>query len=157
MRKTLLIIILIEIFSQKLFSQDYKTTPNIFGLGVTIFSLSEYLYESSLGNSIYLTINFKHNFRFEPTFGFSFTDSQSKYICGLGVFKQKDLLKLKLLTGIRFGMSDDIIYYIAPTLGGEYFFDEHFSLGNEIQLRGTSKRGNFRLSSNTSVLLRFYF
>ncbi len=157
MRKTLLIVILIGISFQYLFSQELNTGQSKFGLGVSLFNLSEYLYESSLGNSIYLTINTKNNFRIEPTIGFSFTNSQSKYNCGLGVFKQKELSKIKLLTGIRFGLSDGSVYFIAPTLGGEYFFDKHFSFGSEVQLRGTLKNRDFRLLSNTSVIVRYYF
>jgi hypothetical protein len=157
MKKTLLIFIVIGFSSQCLFAQELKSTQNKFGLGVSLFNLSEYLNESSFGNSIYLTINTKNNFRIEPWFGFSFSKSRSKYVLGLGAFKLKDLSNFKLLTGIRLGLSDGSIFFIAPTLGGEYYFNEHFSIGSEIQLRGTFERGDFTLLSNTLVIVRFYF
>jgi hypothetical protein len=157
MRKTLVTFILIVILSQYLLSQELKNPQSKIGIGVSFFNLTEYLFESSVGNTIYLTINRKNNFRLEPSLGFSFTDNQSKFIFGVGAFKQKELTRLNLLTGIRLGLSDSKIYFIAPTLGGEYFFDEHFSLGSEIQIRGSFKRRDFKLLSNTSIMLRFYF
>lgn len=157
MKKTLLIFIVIGLSTQSLFAQEVKSNQNKFGLGVSLFNLSEYLNESSFGNSIYLTINTKNNFRLEPTIGFSFSKNQSKYVLGLGVFKLKDLSNLKLITGIRLGLSNDNIYVIAPTLGGEYYFNEHFSIGSEIQLRGTFERGDFTFLTNTLVIVRFYF
>lgn len=157
MKKTLLIFIVIGLSSQCLLAQEFKSTQSKFGIGVSLFNLSEYLNESSFGNSIYLTINTKNNFRLEPTLGFSFSKSRSKYDLGLGVFKLKELSNLMLLAGIRLGLSDGSIFIFAPTLGGEYYFNEHFSIGSEIQLRGTFESEDFKLLTNTLVLVRFYF
>lgn len=157
MKKAILFLTLAGIFCQHIFSQENISNQSKFGIGVSLFNLSEYLYESSFGNSVYLTFNTKNNFRLEPIIGFSFNESQNKYHLGFGLFKNKDLSNFKLLTGIRFGLADGNVYSIAPTLGGEYFFDRHFSLGSEIQLRGTFEKSDFKLLSNTSVLLRFYF
>jgi hypothetical protein len=157
MKKTLLIFIVIGLSSYCLFAQELKSTQSKFGIGVSLFNLSEYLNESSFGNSIYLTINTKNNFRFEPTIGFTFSKDRSKYVLELGAFKLKDISNLRLLTGIRLGLSDGNIFVIAPSLGGEYYFNEHFSIGSEIQLRGTFERGDFTLLTNTLLLVRFYF
>jgi hypothetical protein len=157
MKKTLLILIVTGLSSHCLFAQELKSTQSKFGVGVSLFNLSEYLNESSYGNSIYLTINTKNNLRLEPTIGFSFSKSRSKYVFGFGVFKLKDLSSLKLFSGIRLGLSDGIILVIAPTLGGEYYFNEHFSIGSEIQLRGTFEREDFTLLTNSLFLVRFYF
>lgn len=157
MKKTLLIFIVVGLSSQCLFAQELKSTQKTFGLGVSLFNLSEYINESLFGNTIYLTINTKNNFRLEPTIGFSFSKDRSKYALGLGVFKQKDLSNLRLLAGLRLSLSDGNIFNIAPTLGGEYYFNEHFSIGSEIQLKGTFGRDDFTLLTNTLVLVRFYF
>lgn len=157
MKKVILIVILSGIFLPNLFPQENKNNQSKFGFGVSLFNLSEYLNESAFGNSIYLTINTKNNFRLEPTIGFSINESKNKYHLGLGLFKKKDLTNFELLAGIRLGLADGNVYFVAPTVGGEYYFDRHFSLGSEIQLRGTFEKGDFKLLSNTAVLLRFYF
>jgi hypothetical protein len=87
----------------------------------------------------------------------TFSKSQSKYVLGLGAFKYKDISNLRILTGIRLGLSDGNIFDIAPSLGGEYYFNDHFSIGNEVQLRGKFERGDFTFLTNTLVLARFYF
>ena len=156
MKKTLFIL-MIALSSHCLFAQEFKSPQRKFGIGVSLFNLSEYLNESSYGNSIYLTINTKNNFRIEPTFGFTFSKSQNKYILGLGAFKYKDISNLRIVTGIRLGLSDGNIFAIAPSLGGEYYFNDHFSIGSEVQLRGTIESGDFTFLTNTLVLARFYF
>jgi hypothetical protein len=157
MKKTLLILMIIALSSHCLFAQESKSPQRKFGIGVSLFNLSEYLNESSFGNSIYLTINTKSNFRLEPTFGFIFSKSQSKYVLGLGAFKFKDISNFRIVTGIRLGLSDGNIFAIAPSLGGEYYFNDHFSIGSEVQLRGTIESGDFTFLTNTLVLARFYF
>ena len=157
MKKTLLIFIVYGLSSHFLFAQELKSTQSKFGIGVSFFNLSEYLNESSFGNSIYLTINTKNNFRLEPTIGFSFSKDLSKYYLGLGAFKFKDISNLRILTGIRLGLTDKSRFDIAPTLGGEYYLKDHFSIGSEIQLRGTYEKGDFTIFTNTLVLVRFYF
>ena len=157
MKKTHLVFLIIVLSSYCLYAQEAKSHQRNFGIGVSLFNLSEYLNESSFGNSIYLTINTKRNFRLEPTFGFIFSKSHSKYVLGIGAFKFKDISNLRILTGIRLGLSDGNIIAIAPSLGGEYYFNDHFSVGSEVQLRGTFERGDFTFLTNTLVLARFYF
>jgi hypothetical protein len=157
MKKTHLVLMIIVLSSNCLYAQEAKSLQRNFGIGVSLFNLSEYLNESSFGNSIYLTINTKSNFRLEPTFGFIFSKSQSKYVMGLGAFKFKDFSNLRMLTGIRLGFSDGNVFTIAPSLGGEYYFSDHFSVGSEVQLRVTIENGDFTFLTNTLVLARFYF
>jgi hypothetical protein len=157
MKKAHLILIILVLSCHYLCAQEVKSPQRKFGIGVSLFNLSEYLNESSFGNSIYLTLNTKGNFRFESTFGFVFSKSQSKYSLGLGAFKFKDLSDFRILSGIRLGLSDGNVIAIAPSLGGEYYFNDHFSIGSEIQLRGTLDNSDFRFFTNTLVLARFYF
>jgi hypothetical protein len=77
MKKPQLILMIIALSSHCLFAQELKSPQRKFGIGVSLFNLSEYLNESSFGNSIYLTLNTKNNFRFEPTFGFTLTTPHS--------------------------------------------------------------------------------
>lgn len=157
MKKTHLVLMIIVLSSNCLYAQEAKSHQRNFGVGVSLFNLSEYLNESSFGNSIYLTINTKSNFRIEPTFGFIFSKNQSKYVLGLGAFKLKDISNLRIVTGLRLGFSDGNVFAIAPSLGGEYYFNDHFSVGSEVQLRGTFDNGDFTFLTNTLVLVRFYF
>ena len=157
MKKTHLVLMIILLSSTCLYAQETKSHQRKLGVGVTLFNLAEYINESSFGNSIYLTINTKNNFRIEPTFGFIFSKDRSKYVLGLGVFKLKDISKLRIVTGLRLGFSDGNVFAIAPSLGGEYLFNDHFSVGTEVQLRGTFEKGDFTFLTNTLVLARFYF
>ena len=110
---------------------------------------------------------------------------------GVGIFPMVSQEKSKLYYGARLGIirnsssressysyegysdSDEDSnkasgFYVAPTIGGEYFLSNHFSLGGEAQLRYStfSEEGddnnNAELSASSTatkalIFIRFYF
>jgi hypothetical protein len=157
MKLTFLIFLLVGVTSNYLFGQEQENINIRYGLGASVFNLPEYLYEFQSVNSIYLTMDMKDNFRLEPTIGFALSKGLKKYIIGVGLFKQKPISNFSLLYGLRIGFGNDKLYFVAPAIGGEYFIIKKFSIGSEIQLRGSIHRGEFTLLTNSSLLVRFYF
>ena len=140
-----------------IFGQEKDSTNHKFGLGASLFNLTEYTFESQSISSIYVTIDLSSKFRIEPTLGFSLSDGLSHYLLGVGVFGKKPIQNFNLLYGLRLGIGSSEIFFVAPTIGGEYYFIKNFSIGTEVQLRGSSNHGDFTLLTNSSVILRFYF
>lgn len=148
---------LVTLFSSSIFGQENDSTRTRFGLGASLFNLTEYTYENTSTNSIYLTFDIGNKFRIEPTIGFALSDGLSHYSVGLGAFMKTPISKFNLLYGLRLGIGNNERLYFAPTIGGEYYFIKHFSIGSEIQLRGSKNNGDWTLLTNSAVLLRFYF
>jgi hypothetical protein len=145
--------------------------------------------------NIYVPILIRSKFRIEPELGW-FRSSQSGDITeysftsfryGLGIFSATQKQKMHLYYGLRLGINRTSIsyksaefflsnegtsktdFFIGPSLGGEYFFSDHFTLGGEAQLNYISI-GQFdgdRSPSNevsesawatrTLLFLRWYF
>jgi hypothetical protein len=140
-----------------IFGQENDSTKIKFGLGVSLFNMSEYTYENISTNSMYLTLDIGSRCRLEPTIGFAFADGLKHYSFGIGAFGKKRISKFNLLYGLRIGSGSSERLFIAPTIGGEYYFIRNFSLGSEVQLRGSDYKGDWILFTNSSVLIRFYF
>lgn len=140
-------------------------------------------------SNVYLTIIGSSNYRFEPEIGFwRYTSSSDNHKStynnlrlGCGIFPittQKG--KTNLYYGFRLGIvhsttsseynSDDdreskTDFYIGPSIGGEYFFNDHFSIGGEAQLNYISI-GQFNgdndykesvIVNKNTIVLRWYF
>jgi len=115
-------------------------------------------------------------------------DYSDEFHVGIGIFPLKELGSYKLYYGLRVGYihvssyneynmgypvrneSASNGFYLAPGLAGEYFFNNHFSLGGEVQFRFTSLSGeekndmnvvtdlsSFSFSTRTLLLIRCYF
>lgn len=149
---------LITLFSfSSILGQENDSTKIKFGIGASLFNMTEYTYENLSTNSIYLTMDIGSKFRLEPTIGFALAEGLSHYSFGIGAFGKKRISKFNLLYGLRIGFGSSERLFAAPTIGGEYYFIKNFSIGSEIQLRGSNYRGDWTILTNSSVLIRFYF
>ena len=162
-------------------NEDESSSKAHFGLGTTLFNLGSYLTtEYSVQNSFYFVVDAGKRMRLEPTFGLSLTENNKLYALGLGVFYKVPKEKFNILYGIRYEILlnkydsytnsgfpgyysskkavTDKVMSVAPTIGGEYYFIKHFSIGTEIQLRFLHASEEWEsLNTNSTVLLRFYF
>jgi hypothetical protein len=148
----------------------------------------------SFNSAIMVPIEMSSSFRLEPEVGFSSaTDEQSSgsftskesttsWRIGVGLLGMKKYSPFTLYYGARVGYitltltdeddsgTDELSssgFYVAPALGGEHYFSDHFSLGGEAQIIYASvstepDEGNWEqdLSAiNTRVLvyIRFFF
>jgi hypothetical protein len=115
-------------------------------------------------------------------------DYSDQFHFGIGIFSLKNLVSYHLYYGARLGYihfssynendmgytirdeSSSSGFFIAPTMGGEYLFNNHFSLGGEVQVRFTSLSGEEKndmnivtdlssssISTRALVLIRCYF
>jgi hypothetical protein len=156
--KILLLTLLISVLTIcPILGQENDSTDVKFGLGTSLFNLSEYINESQSINSIYMTIDLSSKFRIEPSFGFALSDGLSQYFIGVGAFGKKTISKFNLLYGLRVGLGSSERFALAPTIGGEYYFIKKFSIGSEVQLRGSKANEDWTFLTNSSVILRFYF
>lgn len=85
---SLTLILMTLMASQSLFGQDDESSGSKFGLGVSLFNLTEYLYEFDYEptNSVYMTIDIGSKFRLEPTLGFVLADGLEYFSFGIGAF-----------------------------------------------------------------------
>lgn len=158
MKKHTLLLIIMLVLSSLLFGQESSGKLSKFGFGSSFFNLSDlYVSDYDLTNSIYLTMDFGYSFRLEPVFNFIIDEGMEQYSFGLGVFGLKEKEKFKIIYGSRVAIGSNEIFELSPTIGGEYYFIENFSLGSEIQLRGLSSDGDWVFITNTSIIVRFYF
>jgi hypothetical protein len=159
MRKIFSILIPIIIFSgsQLVQAQEQKTSFDKVGLGLSLFNFTEYSFEDNTLNSVYFTHDINNKLRIEPLIGFALSDGLSKYSLGIGAFGLKPLLDFNILYGLRIGIDNNKTVYIAPAIAGEYFFIDKFSIGSEIQLRGSNYTKDWTIMTNTSFICRFYF
>ncbi len=182
---------LIILFSQSVNAQQFGIGVGVASSGTIITNSTTQDGEVDLSpTSIYLTFRNKA-FRLEGEFGIlrlSATDSEEEdfrfsrtgFHFGLGVFYSKNNASSNLYLGARIGRifnnetykdgsydeedkRDDT--FIAPTLGFEYNFDSHFSLGGEVQVNyllfgnvdseDTSEYSILR--TRTIIFVRYYF
>ena len=151
--------LLILLINQNTTGQENENTGSKFGLGVSLFNFTEYMYGHDLEtfSSIFITIDLSSNFRLEPLFGFSLSDGSGEYSLGIGAFGKKPMSKFNILYGLRLGYNGFETIIVAPTIGGEYYFIKNFSIGCEVQIRGLIFEGDWAVITNTPVLFRFYF
>ncbi len=158
---SLTFVLMILLITQSLFGQEdeNENKNSKFGLGVSLFNLTEFVYENDNGptNSIYLTIDIGSKFRLEPIVGFTISNRFEQYAIGIGGFGRKSISKFDLLYGLRLELSSNETKVIAPTIGGEYYFIKNFSIGSEVQLRGRINDEDWYVFTNSSVIVRFYF
>jgi len=154
MRLLLLIMLSVSSFGQTKYMDDKKVH---LGFGAALHDLSELTGYRYSYPHFFIPIDFG-SFMIEPSFyhvyinnsleGYS-DRSSSETIIGVGVFAKKNYMKTVLYYGLRggFGMTKYItewnepeaqdknskneMQFIGPTLGGEYFFSPHFSIGAE--------------------------
>jgi len=150
-----------------------------FGVGVSA---------KSNDSTIYVPIDINDSFRVEPLVRYSkdtsvFAGGRSKYETyeiGTGLFKLYPLtesihiyyggrlsyLNLKAETNFQapvvdFNRSSSDGYRIAPTLGFEYFFKKHLSIGGEAQWYYSDLEANRQdvsaTGTNTNLILRLRF
>lgn len=130
--------------------------------------------------------NINNHIRIEPEIGFNFgvnhNDNKNLGI-GLGVFYIKPKKKLNIYGGLRIEYNkmkrslgsqysssskrETEKILAGPALGCEYFLGHHFSIGGELGLKltyffttldpGGMSDSNSFISSDTGLLLRFYF
>lgn len=195
--RILTILALLGINNSIVKSQTNETTPEIkvFGLGLHIeqFRLSDLSTNISLVpvNKLIFTVTSKNRFRYEPEIGFSYerdkdNDLSNKTMhIGLGVYGMTQKGRTNIYGGVKFEYANISSEYfdwdtfaketmkvdrfsIGPTIGAEYFFGDHFSIGGEINLiyrdiKTTNSQYSFDnensdfVSIETGLLLRFYF
>jgi hypothetical protein len=156
---TSVILGLLSLFAiQSVSAQEDEITYPKFGFGVSLFNLTEYMStDNGPASLIYMTMNIGKKFRLEPEFGFVLYDGLEEYTFGVGGFGRKPISKFNFLYGLRLGISSDETEFIAPTIGGEYYFIRNFSIGSEIQFKGLISPGGFGIFTNSNVIVRFYF
>lgn len=157
-RITLLTVLLSTLLlSQTLSGQEQKDEDFKFGLGVTFFNILDYAFEDGPLNTFNLIMDFNEKFRLEPSVGFILAEGDLQYTFSMGAFYKKSISDFCLLTGIEFGVRNTDILEFAPTIGGEYYFIDNFSIGAEVQVSGMIIDGSTGLLTKSSLLVRFYF
>jgi hypothetical protein len=152
------------------FSFSFSQSSTKVGIGVAIIDMQQFFEAfasegGSFNSAIMVPIEMSSSFRLEPEVGFSSaTDEQSS-----GSGARVGYITLTLTDEDDSG-TDELSssgFYVAPALGGEHYFSDHFSLGGEAQIIYASvstepDEGNWEqdLSAiNTRVLvyIRFFF
>lgn len=157
---TLLTLVFTLFFNDQLVAQektDDEPKTVKFGLGVSFFNLTDVLNENFPVSTIYLTADLGKILRIEPSFKLAISEFNRQYEIGAGVFGKRTLPKFNMLYGARFAYSNDKVTTIAPTLGGEYYFSDHFSLSGEAQLKTLIVEKQWLIYSNANIILRYYF
>jgi hypothetical protein len=141
------------------YCQDSTKNDFKIGIGVALFNIAdlEYFYYPDASQTIHVPIDFNKRYRIEPYLGFSISSVQGQFSVGIGAFRKFSKPKFHTYTGFRSGYAIDGIITIAPTVGGEYFFIENFSIGSEIQLRAYFTEDETSVHTNALILVRFYF
>ncbi|MCB2196464.1 MAG: hypothetical protein KQH79_11440 [Bacteroidetes bacterium] len=187
MRKTKFLVLIVVMFlnTNLIFSQENDTRMPLFGFGIHMeqFKLNDLQDQYYFPVTKFLiSFNINDHFKIEPEIGFNFGvnhNDNTNIAIGLGAFYVFNRNKLNIYTGLRSEYdkmnteenfnttreTEKII--IGPTLGCEYFFGNHFSVGGELGAKfihfnttldpGGSSDSNSYLSSDAGLLLRFYF
>jgi len=164
------------------------------GVGVALFDIQQILMEGA-GSTITVPVITSSTFRIEPELGYySMTrehtfngittkDNTRALSIGAGIFLQKVYSEFTLYYGGRIGYisqkqteevtdeptneSSNSGLYVAPAIGGEHNFSEHFSIGAEAELYYTPLTNEVTgraydedislLNLRGLVFFRFYF
>ncbi|PJA53470.1 MAG: hypothetical protein CO167_07285 [Candidatus Marinimicrobia bacterium CG_4_9_14_3_um_filter_48_9] len=176
-------------------SEEIKTDATKVGFGVMFHDLYQIVMYSGETPTFYVPIDFG-TWKLEPFFSYyNSTSTQNdgdEYSTtvknlGLGLFWKTNFIKTSIFYGVRVGTYSDIYSreyknypednyenslkgtYVAPTVGGEYFFSNHFSLGGEISFerlisKQTSNNSPYyeptellTYNTNPHITLRYYF
>ena len=175
--------------SQTTGNQDEEIILRTFGLG---FDYKPNLYNDlwyfyGYPNQFLVTLNIKDIVRIEPRIGFTFTshkydntwDEVSGYIAGIGIYGLKNKNPVLFRYGfeylhfMRTYEADNAVRNrrvrkgngIGPSIGVEYLFRKHFSLGTGFSViyskvevdDGVSKDESKDWSTITGLQFRFYF
>lgn len=154
MKKLFQIFVVITFLSVNLKMSAQEISVPKFGIGASLLSFNYFNRPSILS----FPITFNNKFRLEPEVGFWTRGGSQGYSAGLGIYGLKPSSDLLFKYGVNGGIFAEDIYFLAPTVGGEYFLSKRFSIGAEAQLL-TLYNGidDFTLSTNSSLSVRFYF
>ncbi len=135
-------------------------------------------------NTIYLPLNIIENIQLEPEFSYydynmeddQYVHKNKRFSVGIGIFPKINLELFDFYYGLRAGyIKTDTYsrngkgYYIAPTLGTEYFFTKRISIGGEAQLKYSEVKGDIinqpdvnkfeeeEINIINHLMFRFYF
>lgn len=167
--KLLIITYLIFSFSNSAMAQGEPESKLKVGIGVSLFNYADIYYEDELEalTSIHIPLDFK-GVRIEPSFGLvTGKISETKLDFGLGAFIKSNIERFNVLYGLRLGIITGDLGFgggnyksIAPTVGGEYFLHDKFSIGCEAQLKGIVFYHYYTTSTllytNGVIMVRFY-
>ncbi|MCK4359769.1 MAG: outer membrane beta-barrel protein [Candidatus Cloacimonetes bacterium] len=136
-----------------------------FGLGIGISDIkdiTQLFTDAGIAPQVFLPINISSKFRIEPGIAYFQTSSErtnyessSKiFSIGLGIFPMTPKGAINIYYGARIGFIHATSsyksggsysseesgngFYVAPTIGGEYYLSNSFTLGGEAQLRYVS-------------------
>lgn len=138
--------------------QENDTEDLKFGIGISFFELGVVPYDNTgISNSVYTTFNIKDKFRLEPRFDFILESGELYYSVDLGLFRRNRINKFTTLYGIRIGHMNSVsLFTLSPTIGGEYHFINHFSVGSEVKLVCYTDIDDCVLAIKSSLIVRFY-
>ncbi|MCH8013168.1 MAG: outer membrane beta-barrel protein [Candidatus Marinimicrobia bacterium] len=178
-----------NVFTQEV-TAEKKTQVGVAVAITDIKEVFQYIDEAISAPEIFITINVSPKLRLEPGIAFfqsssgngDFKSSSKSFSIGLGIFPMTLKDGINLYYGARLGLirtsseysfngsdSEEMSaggFFIAPTVGGEYFLNSSFTLGGEAQLRyasftkedGIDEEGTSSTTSTRALLfLRFYF
>ena len=167
-------------------TQFVSNSPVRIGFGIAFHDLYEWQYLSYEAPSFYLPIDFG-KYLIEPSISHERSrkstidyreETERVTILGLGVFVKKNYEKSYVYAGSRIGYGTssysyqymesslhdrslkESVSFIAPTIGGQYFFSSHFSLGGEGGVRfdqifiGNDTNGKISTYKNEKVQMR---
>ncbi len=193
-KKMIIVVLLLVCFLGTGFAQESKKVG--IGVALfDLMQLFETVMSDGIGANatIVVPVFMSANFRLEPEIGYftatqeetngdTETSTATSWRIGVGIFPQKTYDDFILYYGGRVGyLSQSEKYeegtynyeentsgfFIAPAIGGEHFFSDHFSIGGEAQLvyatlDGDNNQNDDKISLNlfnTRVLafFRFYF
>lgn len=142
------------------------------GLGIE-FPISEWIdheyeYWQYPLNSFYIPIDIKSKIRIEPKFGITIIRHEwasnlspwtfPEFLLEIGILKINSFNKFNLLYGFRGGYTTAVANFtFAPTISGEYFLHERFSLGTEVQTKFYYNFDKFVFLTKTYAVVRYYF
>lgn len=191
MKRMIIVFLMVFCFLGTGFAQE----SNKVGIGVALIDLLQFAMSNAVGvnSGIVVPIVTSPTFRLEPEIGYySATEkdedgtteesNSTSWRIGLGIFPQKTMGDFTLYYGGRIGYmnltetyesgtyryEENVSgFYIAPAVGGEHNFSDHFSIGGEVQLMYATLDGDNNQNDDTVSLslfttrvlgfFRFYF
>ncbi len=164
------------------------------GIGVVFHNVWQDLFLDGNIPTIFIPIDANSKLRIEPEFSYVRLKSKNDYTeristsfrIGIGVFGKTDKNKTLIYYGLRFGYTRATYnyyshdpygndsskektdrFFFGPAVGGEYFYNSHFSIGCEVGFRYITFQSeenvntydlNERITgTKANIFLRFYF
>jgi len=190
----LLAVILVLMFHTIFAQEKNEEKKSRAGIGVVFHNVWQDLFLDGNIPTIFIPIDANGKLRIEPEFSYVRLKSKNDYIertstsfgIGLGIFGKTDRKKTLIYYGLRFGYTRATSeyyshyeygndsseekanrFFFGPAVGGEYFYNSHFSLGCEVGFRYITLKsdGNADFYSpydrmtgtRANIFLRFYF